>query len=227
MKPTDIEIPFEWDDRKIVIHDRVWYIPGLQKTPQDFSFPGWKDPLVFGNKNPVVIEYCSGNGAWILDRAKRFPHLNWVAVEMKFQRVRKIWSKVKNNELPNLFTICGEALRATKDFFPTGSIESIYINFPDPWPKNRHAKNRLIRPEFLAEMQRILQPGGAITFVTDDPGYSDWTINAFAKDKGFRSTYPSPFYATEWPDYGTSYFEELWRQQGKNIRYHQFIKEQS
>lgn len=224
MKPIDIEIPFDWDNRKIIIHDRVWYVPTLLKTPQEFVFPSWSASQIFGNTNPVIVEYCSGNGAWILEKAKLFPQLNWVAVEMKFQRVRKIWSKVKNNNLPNLFIICGEGLLATKNYFPSCSIADIYINFPDPWPKNRHAKNRIIRPDFLEQAHRILHPRGSITFVTDDFGYSEWTINIFQKDPNFQSAYPPPFYVTERPDYGTSYFENLWREQGKTILYHQFIK---
>lgn len=225
MKATDIEVPFEWDDRKIMIHDRVWYIPGLVKTPQSFIFPGWDSDQIFGNNNPVAIEYCSGNGAWIADKAKNNPHINWVAIEMKYPRVRKIWAKIKNANLHNLFIICGEAMRATKDYFPDGSIDSIYINFPDPWPKNRHAKNRLIQPLFLEQMHRILRPSGNITFVTDDPGYSEWTINIFEKSPGFESIYPSPYFITEMEEYGaTSYFEDLWRQKGKIIRYHQYKK---
>lgn len=224
MKPIDLTIPFEWDDRKVVIHDRVWFIPGLLKTPHDFQFPGWEDPHLFGNSNPVVVEYCSGNGLWIIGKAKEFPNINWVAVEIKYHRVRKIWSKIKNEGLPNLIVVCGEAMRATRDHFPAHSFQNAYINFPDPWPKSRHAKNRLIQSNFLQEMRRTLKEEGVVTFVTDDLCYSDWTINIFQHALGFNPLLPAPFYTSEMNHYGTSYFEHLWRQRGKPIRYHQFIK---
>lgn len=224
MKPKETEIPFEWDDRKIMIHDRVWYIPGILKSEQQFVFPGWSDRSLFGNNNPIAIEYCSGNGAWIASKAHSFPHINWVAVEMKYKRARKVWARVKNASLPNLVVVCAEAMRATREFFPPCSISTIHINFPDPWPKSKHAKKRLIRAEFLEQMDRILQKEGVISFVTDDPTYSDWTIETFSKDPRFAPVYPAPYYTLEMADYGTSFFEEMWRQQGKTIRYHQFIK---
>lgn len=224
MKPTDIEVPFDWNDRKIVIHDRVWYVPQLIHSPQHFDFPGWNDPMLFGNENPLAIEYCSGNGDWIVNRAKCFPEINWIALEMKYQRVRKIWSKLKNNNLSNLIIICAEALSATRDYFPPACLSNAYINFPDPWPKNRHAKNRLIQPIFLQQLSRVLKPNGKITFVTDDANYSEWTIKMFSHQPNFTSLFGTPFYVSEMQDYGTSYFEDLWRLKGKAIRYHQFIK---
>lgn len=224
MKPIDIEVPFEWNDRKIMIHDRIWYLPSHLKNESEFNFPGWENPLLFGNDRPIVVEYCSGNGAWIAKKAQEFPQYNWVAVEKKYLRVRKIWSKIKNMGLPNLIVICGEAMTATSKYFPADSVNDIYINFPDPWPKNKHAKNRLIRSEFLKEMFRILKEKGKVTFVTDDPSYSDLTISTFQQSEGFKSNFLEPFYTHEFPDYGTSYFEDLWRQKGKDIRYHQFIK---
>jgi tRNA (guanine-N7-)-methyltransferase len=73
-------------------------------------------------------------------------------------------------------------------------------------------------------MHRILKTKGTVTFVTDDMAYSDWTIHHFGQHTGYQSTYPAPFYQHEMPGYGSSYFEDLWRQKGKAIRYHQFTK---
>ena len=65
MKPQDLKPPFPKDQKKNVIHDRVWYL----FTDDEFSFPGWEHPHLYGNTNPVCIEYCSGNGAWITAQA--------------------------------------------------------------------------------------------------------------------------------------------------------------
>lgn len=224
MKPEDLIPPFPKSERKIVIHDRVWYLPDPHLAENNFIFPGWHHPDLFSNTNPVCIEYCSGNGAWIAAQAQAHPEINWVAIEKKFMRVRKIWSKIKNLELNNLIVVCGEAFRATHTQFPSACAADVFINFPDPWPKKRHAKHRLIQPLFVQELARILQTDKRVTFVTDDPDYSQEVIGVFLSDASFRSHYPAPFFSTDENHYGTSYFEELWRSKGKTIRYHRFLK---
>lgn len=224
MKPEDLKSPFRWETRCVMMHDRIWYIPEYYDKYDAYSFPGWNDPLFFGNDRPVKVEYCSGNGTWIAAKALQHPEINWVAVEKRFVRARKIWSKIKNYQLNNLIVICGEAGLATRQYFPTESINEVFINFPDPWPKLRHAKHRLIQPAFIQEIWRTLQKNSYWTFVTDDEEYSKLLLEEMSSFKGFKSQYPAPFYVTEFPDYGTSYFEELWREKGRMIRYHQFSK---
>ena len=225
MRPHDLVPPFSRAEQRIAISDRVWYIPTRSDTPLDgFTFPGWNHPDLFGNDNPVVVEYCSGNGDWIAGKALENPSLNWVAVEKKFDRVRKIWAKIKNLQLKNLIVICGEAYRTTSLFFADESIFDVYINFPDPWPKYRHTKNRIISGPFSKELWRILKKESALTFVTDDPSFSTWGISVIQGHGGFVSLYPEPFFTTDEGGYGYSYFERLWRAKGKIIRYHRFIK---
>lgn len=224
MRPEDLKSPFTWDERQILIKDRVWFVPDYCKAYDAFQFPGWKDPQIFGNEGPVYLEYCSGNGSWIASKAQGDASINWVAVEKKFPRVRKIWSKIKNNKLNNLFAICGEGWNLTRRYIPAESVDQVFINFPDPWPKTRHAKHRIIQPYFLDELMRILKKDGTVTFVTDDPDYSHWTIDTFAKHAAFDSCYEAPYFSTEQPQYGTSYFDQLWREKGKTIRYHRFRK---
>lgn len=223
MKVNNLAFPnLEMD--KIKVQDRILHLP-MPCEDRTFHFPGWHDPAIFGNHNPVAIEHCSGNGAWIAHKAALFPTLNWVAVEKQLCRVKKIWFKIKSLNLANLFIISGEAALATKTYFPSDSVCDVFINFPDPWPKQKHTKHRLLSENFINEMHRILQPQRKVTFVTDDKTYSENTIKKFQKSFGFESCFPDPFFQTALENYGTSYFEELWRQKGKEIRYHQFIKQ--
>ncbi len=224
MKPDDLKRPFQWVNRHILIQDRIWYVPDQYEDQGQFVFPGWTHPQTFAHERPICIEYCSGNGAWIAAKAQANPQQNWVAVELKFERVRKIWAKIKNQDLSNLFVICGEGHRVTQNYFPSASVHSVFINFPDPWPKNRHAKHRLVQVAFVREIERILQPHGTLTLVTDDPAYSEGMIHVMQQIAGFQSVFEAPYYVKEYPDYGTSYFEDLWRQKGKSIRYHAFRK---
>lgn len=224
MKPEDLKSPFSFDERQILIKDHVWYVPEYYDKYQNFSFPGFSDEQVFGNDQPVFLEYCSGNGSWIAAKAESNKNINYVACELKFGRVRKIWSKIKNLKLNNLFAICGEGFIVTSQYLKDESVDGIYINFPDPWPKKRHAKHRIIQQPFLNQLARILKPSGTITFVTDDIAYSDWTIEMFMQNENFSSVYEAPFYSNEFSGYGTSFFDQLWREKGRLIRYHQFRK---
>lgn len=224
MRPEDLKSPFSWKERTIAIHDRIWYVPSHYYDYDSFAFPGWTHPEIFPRENPVKIEYCSGNGAWIAAKAIEEPNVNWVAVDLNFERVRKIWSKVKNHRLENLFIVCGEGYTLTHRYIPSNSVQEVFINFPDPWPKNKHAKNRIVQQPFVQEINRILNPEGTLTLVTDDKDYSSLMIKVMQKSEGFESAYPSPYYVHEHNGYGTSYFEDMWRQQGKQIYYHQFRK---
>jgi tRNA (guanine-N7-)-methyltransferase len=224
MKPKDLKPPFTWKDRRVVLANRVLYVPDHYDHYQEFQFPGWSDPALFGNERPVRIEFCSGNGDWVAHRALSDRASNWVAIEKMFDRSRKIWSKTKNAALDNLFIICGEALNATSLYIPSLSVEEVFVNFPDPWPKKRHAKHRLINESFLEQLQRILKPSGLATLVTDDVDYCQQMIHQFIECPSFQPVHPAPFYTTHCSDYGTSYFEQLWRRKGKLIHYLQFVK---
>ena len=226
MKPADLKSPFTWEKRHILVHDRVWYIPNHYDHFETFSFPGWGNPPLFDQEKPVCLEYCSGNGAWIAAKALEQPDYHWVAVEQKFERVRKIWSKIKNFQLPNLLAVCSEGYRLTHHYIPSNSVHAVFVNFPDPWPKTKHTKHRIIQVPFVEEILRILKPEGVFTLVTDDAPYSKWMIDILEQVPQFESLFPSPFYVTEYPSYGTSYFEDLWREKGKQIHYHAFRKKQ-
>ncbi len=218
----DLTWPYSWNDRKVLLKDRVLYVPDQLENYEAFQLPDLDSPDIFGNANPVHIEYCSGNGAWIIEKARLNPGINWIAIEMKFDRVRKIWKK--SRDLPNLFIIYGEGLLSSRCYIPTLSIAEVYINFPDPWPKKRHWKNRIVQAPFVKELERMLQPGGFFNFVTDDAPYSEAVISEMAQHSVFLSCYKEPDFATECNGYGSSYFEELWRQKGKQIRYHRYQK---
>lgn len=222
VRPSDLKSPFK-QLSKTALCERILYVPTRISEPDSYVFPGWNNEDVFNNGHPIKIEYCSGNGAWITEKAKLEPFCNWVAVEKKWMRVKKIWSKMKNMQL-SLLIVCGEGYKTTRQYFPSNSVDEIYINFPDPWPKKRHFKNRLIQQPFLQEMERILKKGGKWIFVTDDVEYSEWMLKETKEHAAFASVFPDPYFVSEWPDYGNSYFEDLWREKGRIIRYHQFIK---
>lgn len=224
MKPKDLKYPFSWEERQVLLKDHILYVPDYYTEYQNFTFPEWESDEVFGNKNPVYVEYCSGNGTWIYEKAKENPDINWVAIERDFDRVRKIHSKRTNGNIKNLFIVSGEALTTSKYFFKSEAVEKIFINFPDPWPKDRHAKHRLMKPRFIEEMARVLKVDGSCLFVTDHEGYCTEGIESFLQVKRLSPCVSSPYYISDRDNYGTSYFDTLWRSMGKKIHFVEFKK---
>lgn len=223
MKPKDLKSPLTWEERRPLIHDGVLFVPQYYQRHHEWTFPGWSN--VFERTAPIEIEYCSGNGAWIIEKATAHPERNWVAVDHQFERVRKIWSKKKNLSLSNLFIVCGEALTFSKFYVPDFSFSAIYINFPDPWPKDKHARRRLLQEPFISEMARTAIPNTPVTIVTDHAEYTSQINSAMLAHPSWKTRFPAPYYVTEWENYGTSYFDSLWREQGLTIHYMQYLKD--
>lgn len=219
MKPKNLKAAFSWDERKPLLQDGIFHVPSHYFDYPTFCFPSWSDIKLFGNNNPVYIEYCSGNGDWIINRAIKYPFVNWVAVEKRYDRVRKIWSKSKNKQLKNILIVCSEAWTFSLNYLKDETVDEIFINFPDPWPKNKHKKHRLMQPRFIHEIHRTLKTGKTITFVSDDEDYVNSTKELFFKDKNFQLSD-----LQDNQDYGSSRFEEMWRSQNKKIHYMQFYK---
>lgn len=216
MKPKDLKVAVTFEERRPLMCDGVFYVPRYYAFHHEYSFPTWEE--IFGNNNPVAIEYCAGNGDWIVQKAQENVLMNWVAVEKRFDRVRKIWAKCKNRNLSNLLIVYGEGSTFTHHYVANHTVDEVYINFPDPWPKKRHDKHRLIKRYFLDELARVLKAGKHITFVTDDQNYLKETFSFFSAHPSFvllNST-------TEWPEYGSSWFERLWRERGREIQYTQW-----
>lgn len=218
VQPKNFQFPFSKDSARVLLHEGVLFIPPQVKRDA-IAFPGWGH--CFAKEAPLHVEFCSGNGTWIIEKAKAFPSLNWVAVEKRFDRVRKIWSKRENEHIPNLLIVFGDARVFLKECIPTHSLHRLYINFPDPWPKRRHAKHKILSPSFFQESHRAIQPDGQLIFVTDDPDYS----SCFAElAKQNSSTWKQRLEKESVPDgYGTSFFHSLFSSQGKKIHYHEII----
>jgi len=221
MRPKDLKSEYSWQTRRPYVKDGILFVPKHYFEHETFVMPKLSE--IFSNHNPIHIEYCSGNGDWIIEKAKANPEINFIAVEMLFERVRKIYAKRENQGIKNLLIVCGEAQPFTKYYLEPNSTESVYVNFPDPWPKARHAKHRLIQASFLKELLRVMKQGGSFYFTTDDDTYAHSVAQLLSKQQEFASDYPSPFFRTDIENYGYSFFKELWINKGKTIKYLKFL----
>ena len=138
-------------------------------------------PGIFGNNNPIHIEIGMGKGRFLMDMAKAHPDINYVGIE-KYSSVllRAIQKMEKEREpLPNVRFIRMDAESVT-DVFDREEVGRIYLNFSDPWPKDRHAKRRLTSRTFLARYDKILKSEGRLEFKTDNRELFDFSVEELA-----------------------------------------------
>ena len=122
---------------------------------------------VFGNHNPIRLEIGMGKGRFIMDLARNNSDINYVGIEKYSSVLIRGIQKLEADPLHNLYFIRMEAEEITA-VFGAGEVDRIYLNFSDPWPKDRHAKRRLPSREFLRRYDEILIPEGVIEFKTDN-----------------------------------------------------------
>ncbi|MCI8416763.1 MAG: tRNA (guanosine(46)-N7)-methyltransferase TrmB [Lachnospiraceae bacterium] len=138
--------------------------------------PGrWQE--IFGNANPIHIEIGMGKGKFLLELAKRNPGINYVGIEKYSSVLLRAIEKQREEELPNLYFLRMEAEHINQ-VFAREEVQRIYLNFSDPWPKDRHAKRRLTSREFLARYQEILEKNGSVEFKTDNRELFDFSLEA-------------------------------------------------
>ncbi len=218
MKPKDLSFFYKFNDRRPLIKE------GVLSVPIEFSDHYEGKEALFQNKKflegikrPVALEICSGNGTWIVEKAMNYPDIFWIAVEKQFRRVRKIWSKMKNRNINNLFIVSAMAEDFLEHYLSEPLVDQIYVNFPDPWPKKRHAKNRLLKKAFFDRLATIAKKGSHFQLVTDSKPYLDETIETVLEHSSWHYKDPEPFYLENLDDYGDSFFKALWEAKGRKI----------
>ena len=122
---------------------------------------------IFGNENPIHIEVGMGKGRFMMDLAAAHPDINYLGIERYSSVLLRALQKMEENPLPNLFFICMDAADVA-EVFDHGEVDRIYLNFSDPWPKDRHAKRRLTSRQFFARYDEVLAPEGHLEFKTDN-----------------------------------------------------------
>lgn len=133
----------------------------------------WKE--IFGNDNPLHIEIGMGKGQFIMELAARNPEINYIGIEKFSSVLVRAIEKQEQKQLPNLKFIRMDA-EYIENVFEKGEVDYIYLNFSDPWPKDRHAKRRLTSVQFLNRYVNILAKDGGVTFKTDNKDLFDFSL---------------------------------------------------
>lgn len=132
---------------------------------------------LFQNSNPIEIEIGMGKGKFIMELAMKNPDINYIGVERYCTVLLKAIQKRAELDLPNLYFLCVDAKDLSEIFAP-GEINKIYLNFSDPWPKDRHAKRRLTSKTFMDVYGEILAKEGVVEFKTDNKILFDYSLES-------------------------------------------------
>lgn len=163
---------------------RLRHIPGaeqmIEESPYVIQKPEerkgkWHE--VFGNHNPIHIEVGMGKGKFIMELARTNPEVNYIGIERYSTVMLKALQKREQLQLSNIYFMCIDAKNMAEIFEP-GEVARIYLNFSDPWPKDRHAKRRLTSPQFMEVYDKILSRDGRVEFKTDNRGLFDYSLES-------------------------------------------------
>ena len=160
----------------------------------------WFKPLKWDDyvptNQPIEVDRGAGDGGFLVERARVHPNVNFLAVERLLGRARKIDKKARRLALTNLRVLRMESLYAVRWLFPSRSIRTFHLLFPDPWPKKKHHKHRIIRAaygeprqgrgDFLGAIESALEPGGNFFSATDHGEYFAEIFEAFKSQPGWE-----------------------------------------
>lgn len=140
----------------------------------------------FGNNNPIRLEIGTGKGKFLMTLATQNPDINYIGIEKYSSVLVRALEKQNELELPNVVFIRMDA-EHIEEIFANSEIDRIYLNFSDPWPKDRHAKRRLTSRQFFARYNNILAADGRVEFKTDNRALFDFSVEE-VKEAGWKLT---------------------------------------
>lgn len=163
------------------VKHKKWAVPLMEAHPEMMtmdpaSFKGrWQER--FAKPQPLQVEVGMGKGQFIIGVAKAHPEINFIGLEIESTVAAIALKNALPEQLPNLTLVRGDGA-GLDTYFEDGSIDRLYLNFSDPWPKTRHEKRRLTYKTFLANYQQVVKPGGGLEFKTDNQGLFEYSLTS-------------------------------------------------
>ncbi|MBS0358367.1 MAG: tRNA (guanosine(46)-N7)-methyltransferase TrmB [Proteobacteria bacterium] len=150
---------------------------------------------VFENPAPIVLEIGFGNGVHLLNMAIANPDKNYIGIEVYRSGIGSLLVATDKAQIKNLKVFCADAVDVLQHCIPDHSLSKVYILFPDPWPKLRHHKRRLIQKDFVDLLSKKLAHGGHCHCATDWQNYAEQMMEVFSAHTAFKNAYGSHQYA--------------------------------
>ncbi|HHQ5480594.1 tRNA (guanosine(46)-N7)-methyltransferase TrmB [Clostridioides difficile] len=172
--------------------------------------------LKLRNDNPIHVEFGTGKGKFITTLAKQNPDINYIAMELKEEVLLKAVEKADASNLNNILFLWGDVSNIL-DYFEAKELSRIYINFCDPWPKNRWSKRRLTHSGFLEMYNRVLEDDGEIHFKTDNEKLFEFSLNEIAANNWLLKNISLDLGNSEYENNVTTEYEDKFMSQGMRI----------
>jgi len=163
--------------------ERLWGRYGLNPAPGEQIQP----EQIFGNRHPTWLEIGFGNGDALAQMAQAHPDRNWLGIEVHRPGVGHLILELEKQGVENVRLIRQDAVEVLHDFLVPGSLDAVLLFFPDPWPKRRHQKRRIVRPELVDLVARALRPGGLFHMATDWVDYAQQMREVTARSTTFEN----------------------------------------
>lgn len=186
--------------------------------PRETGFHRLDLEKLFGNTHPVILEIGSGKGRFLLSTAMERPDVNVIGIEKSLHYHRVIRDRVLKRHLQNVRLINHDAFLVLRGMIPDASISELHIYFPDPWPRKKNQKRRIIRPEVLREIRRVLVDGGTGIYVTDHQSYFEAAAPLIEAELRAQRRVPGP------DDPPRTNYEAKYREEGREIYEVRFTK---
>lgn len=201
--------------------DRLWSTWGSEVD--DVVAAGvWDPAAMFGRTAPLVLEIGSGMGETTASLATAEPGIDHVAVEVFEPGLAQLLMRIEQGGLTNQRLLRGDAVELLSRVVPPASLDGLRIFFPDPWPKRRHHKRRLIQPDFAALAASRLRPGGLLHLATDWPHYAEQMRRVVSAEPSLRPDDHFPLRPDGWQDRPSwrpvTKFEDRARLEGRPVR---------
>ena len=187
------------------------------------AYPDWSK--VFENSNPLKLDIGFGAGSFLLEMAIREPEYNFVGIDMYHKGIRKIITRINKLSIKNIRIVYGDAREKIASIFEDGEISEIYINFPDPWPKKRHTKRRLIKPPFIKMLASKLIPLGKLHLATDYEPYAKEMLTCLESESRLKNKSGLQKFLPAREDIPKSKYEKNYIKAGEKIFYLDYTKE--
>jgi tRNA (guanine-N7-)-methyltransferase len=162
---------------------------------------------VFGRYAPRTVEIGFGNGHHLAELAARHPERDYLGIEMHEPGIGHLLLRIERENLANVRIARADAVEVISHWLPPGQIDEMLIFFPDPWHKKRHHKRRLVQPEFLEDLARVMRPGGRLHLATDWAPYAGQMLEACAASPWLENTVRGGGYAPRPPTRPLTKFE--------------------
>lgn len=184
--------------------------------------PDWQTQ--FGNSNPLKLEIGFGMGSFLIEMAAKEPSSNFIGIDFYHKGIRKLMTRIKNLQLENIRVVYGDIRSKIPVLFKDQELDTVYINFPDPWPKKRHIKRRLIKPEFVNKLAQKLSLEGRACLATDSESYAHEMLECFNAETLFKNTDDHQGFLKERMDLPKSKYEKNFINAGEKIFYLDYMR---